>query len=47
MVGADKQIDKIDVNGDSRVSWKSAVINGRTYGTVALICAYALNFRNV
>jgi hypothetical protein len=42
MAGTDNQIDKIGVNGDSRVSWKSAVINGKTYGTVDLICVFAL-----
>jgi hypothetical protein len=35
MAGKNDEVDKIDVNGDSRVSWKSAVINGKTYGTVA------------
>ena len=34
MASTDNQVDKIDVDGDSRVSWKTAVINGKTYGTV-------------
>jgi hypothetical protein len=32
MAGKNDQVDKIDVNGDSRVSWKTATINGKTYG---------------
>jgi hypothetical protein len=40
MAGINGQVDKIDVNGDSRVRWKTAVINGKTYSTVALFaCA--------
>jgi hypothetical protein len=37
MVGTNNQVDKIDVNGDSRMSWKTAVINGKNYGTVTLV----------
>lgn len=38
MAGTNYQVDKIDVNGDSSVSRKTAVINGKTYGKVVLIC---------
>jgi hypothetical protein len=42
MAGINDQVDKIDVNGDSRVSRNTAVINGKTYGIVAWvsICAH-------
>jgi len=37
MGAANNQIDKIDVNGDSRVSRKTAVINGKACGAVAMV----------
>lgn len=41
MGGTSNKVDKIDVNGDSRVRRKNAVINGKTYGTVVLTCLCA------
>ena len=37
MGATNNQIDKIDVNGDSRVSRKTAVINGKACGAVAMV----------
>ena len=41
MAGMNKQVDKIGVDGDSRVSRKNVVINGKTHGTVVLTCLCA------
>lgn len=41
MAGTGNEVDKVDVNGDSRVSRKIAFINGKIYGIVALVCVHA------
>lgn len=37
MAAPNNQVDKIDINGDSRVSRKTAVIDAKTYGAVAMV----------
>lgn len=43
MVVTNNEVDKIGVNGDPRVNRKTAIINGKTYGAVALVCVCVQN----